>query len=101
MTGAWDPVEADAADLGRRIAVHTFGAQHLARPEDVAVGPTLTDLGTGELAYTSMALSFRVFGFHEWAGRLPLALFAIAGAMSLYAVVHRLVGPRPAFYAVA
>lgn len=99
-TGASDPYEADAADLARRIAVHAFGAADLARPGDPAGLPTLTDLGMGELPFTSMALSFRVFGFHEWSGRLPLALWGLAGAVCLYFFLQRLVSARAGFFAV-
>lgn len=98
--GAWDPVEADAADHARRIAVRLFGAAGLARAGDPAAGPTLSDLKMGELPYTAMALSFKWFGFHEWAGRLPLALVGLAGALSLYAMLHRLVHPRAGFFAL-
>ncbi len=95
--GAWDPFEIDAADLARRVAVHAFGAEGLARPGDPASIPTLSDLGMGELPFTSMALSFRLFGVHDWSGRLPLALFALAGAASLALLLGRLVGGRAAF----
>lgn len=98
--GAWDPFEPDNADLARRIAVVAFGARDLARPGDPATIPTLGDLGRGELPFTSMALSFRVFGFHDWSGRLALALWALAGAMSIYLLMHRLVHPRAAFFSV-
>ncbi|NUP05000.1 MAG: hypothetical protein HOW73_02950 [Polyangiaceae bacterium] len=99
-TGAWDPHEADAADLARRIAVHRFGGGSLARPGDPPTIPTLSDLGMGELPFTSMAASFRVFGFHEWSGRLPLALWGLGGALSLYWLLYRLVHARAAFFAV-
>ena len=99
-TGPWDPLEPDTADLGRRVAVHALGADALARPEDPPTIPTLTDLGSGELAFSSVALSFRVFGFHAWSGRLPMALWGLAGALSLYWMLHRLVHPRAAFFAL-
>jgi hypothetical protein len=98
--GAWDPYEIDAADLARRIAVHAFGASTLARSGDPSAIPTLGDLGMGELPFTSMALSFRLFGVHEWSGRLPLALFGIAAAASLAILMARLVSGRAAFASV-
>lgn len=55
----------------------------------------------GELPYTSMALSFRLFGFDEVAGRLPLALWGLAGVGSLFWFLKRLVHERAAFYGVA
>ncbi|MBK8255992.1 MAG: glycosyltransferase family 39 protein [Polyangiaceae bacterium] len=61
--------------------------------------PTLTDLRSGELAYTSMALSFRLFGLHDWSGRLPLVLWGLLGAMSVYTLVARLVDRRAGLFA--
>lgn len=55
----------------------------------------------GELPFTSMALSFRLLGFDEVAGRLPLALWGLAGVGSLYWFLRRLVHERAAFYGVA
>ena len=98
-SGAWDPYEPDTADLARRIAVHAFGAGHLARTGDPAQIPTTADLGMGELPFTSMALSFRLFGVSDWSGRLPLALWGLAGVVSLYFLVARLLHPRAGFYA--
>ena len=98
--GVWDPYELDNAELARRVAVHAFHARSLALPGDPSTIPTLTDLGMGELPFTSMALSFRLFGWHDWSGRLPLALWAFVGAMSLYAMIARLVDRRAAVYAL-
>lgn len=112
--GIWDPYELDAADLARRIAIWTF--KH---PSTVAwqsgqlpatldplwldgaqnAMPTLSDLRMGELPFTSMALSFRLFGLHEWTGRLPLALWGLAGAMALYAFLTRMIDRRAGLYA--
>src|ERR1700691_4241721 len=72
-SGIWDPYELDAGDLARRIALHVFGARSLETPGALNVAPTLTDLRMGELPFTSMALGFRLFGMHDWTGRLPLA----------------------------
>jgi hypothetical protein len=100
-SGIWDPYELDAADLARRIAVRVLGASHLELPtEPPAVLPTLGDLRMGELPFTSMAAGFRVFGLRDWSGRLPLALWAFAGAMALYAFLARLVARRAGLYAV-
>ena len=54
----------------------------------------------GELPFTSMALAFKVFGLHDWTGRLPLALWGLAGAMVLYELLARLVHPRVGLYGV-
>ncbi len=99
-SGVWDPHELDRSDLARRIAVNVFGSDGL-RFEGAANGlPTLSDLGSGELAYTSMALGFELFGLHDWAGRLPLALWGIVGALVLYLLLDRLVSARAGLYAV-
>ncbi|EYF08930.1 glycosyltransferase family 39 protein [Chondromyces apiculatus] len=99
-SGIWDPYELDSADLARRIAVNVFGAHELTLPDAVNSLPTLTDLRMGELSFTSMALGFKVLGLHDWAGRLPLALWAFAGAASLYGVLGRLLDRRAGLYAV-
>ena len=113
--GIWDPYELDAADLARRIAIATFPvpAMHgwepgpgvgpapdpLWMPDAQNTMPTLSDLGMGELPFTSMALSFRVFGLREWTGRLPLALWGLAGALAAYAFLARMVDRRAGLYA--
>jgi hypothetical protein len=99
-SGIWDPHELERAELARRIAVELFGARSLALDADPEGLPTLTDLGAGELAFTSMALGFRLFGQHDWAGRLPLAVWALAGAVALYLFLRRLLGPRAGLYGV-
>jgi len=98
-SGVWDPYEVDSADYARRIAIHVFGASDLALEGAQNAMPTLGDLRMGELPFTSMALSFKVFGLSDWAGRLPLALWAFAGVMSLYLFLSRLVSPRTGLYA--
>ncbi|XXX73724.1 glycosyltransferase family 39 protein [Sorangium sp. So ce134] len=100
-SGIWDPYELDRADLARRIAIHVFGARGVGLAESAGQLPTLTDLGMGELGFTSMALGFRLFGLHDWAGRLPLALWGLAGALVLYEFLARLVDRKAGLYAVA
>ncbi|WP_437586649.1 glycosyltransferase family 39 protein [Sorangium sp. So ce1000] len=100
-SGIWDPYELDRADLARRIAIHVFGARGLDLAAAPGPLPTLTDLGMGELGFTSMALGFRVFGLHDWAGRLPLALWGLAGALVLYEFLARLVDRKAGLYGVA
>jgi hypothetical protein len=99
-SGIWDPYELDAADLARRIAVNALHTPRLALADATNTLPTLTDLRMGELPFTSMALGFRAFGMHDWSGRLPLALWAFAGAMALYGLLARLVSRRAGLYAV-
>lgn len=51
------------------------------------------------LLYWSMAASMRIFGVHDWAARLPLALSMLALLLAVYAFGHRALGPRAALYA--
>jgi hypothetical protein len=99
--GAWDPLELDAADLGRRIAVHAFGASGLARAGDPPSMPTLSDLGSGELPFTAIASAFASFGVGDLTGRLPAASAGVVGVLALHALVARLVGPRAGLLASA
>ncbi|WP_394838832.1 glycosyltransferase family 39 protein [Pendulispora rubella] len=99
-SGLWDPYELNIADLGRRLALNLFHASALALSGADNSLPHLNDLGRPELPFTSIALGFKLFGLHEWSGRLPLALWGIAGALSLYAAVARLVDQRAGLYSV-
>ncbi len=94
----WDPYEVNMAELARRIAVNLFGAQGLALEGADNTLPHLDDLGRPELAFTSIALGFRLFGLHEWAGRLPLAMWALLGVAATYASVRALFDRRAALY---
>jgi hypothetical protein len=98
-SGIWDPYELDAADLARRIALHVFHAPSLEVPGAINVMPTLTDLRMGELPFTSMAVGFKLFGLHDWTGRLPLALWGFAGVAVLYELLARLIDRRAGLYA--
>jgi 4-amino-4-deoxy-L-arabinose transferase-like glycosyltransferase len=51
------------------------------------------------LMYWMAAASMKVFGVHDWAGRLPLALGVLALLVSVYVLGTRLVGERGGFYA--
>ncbi len=98
-SGIWDPYELDAGDLARRIALRVFGAASLDVPGAASSLPTLTDLHMGELPFTSMALGFKLFGLHDWTGRLPLAVWGFAGVAVLYQALARLVDRRAGLYA--
>ena len=97
--GFWDPYELNVADLARRAAIHLYGAASLAWPNAENRLPTLGDLGRGELPIDAMALSFRVLGMGPVSGRLPLALFALAGLVALWLWLRRTVAPRAGTYA--
>ncbi len=97
-SGIWDPYELDAAEFSRRIAIHVFHAKNLELPDALNVLPTLSDLRMGELPFTSMALGFKLFGLRDWTGRLPLALWALAGVIVLHELLTRLSGRKTALY---
>jgi hypothetical protein len=93
-SGLWDPHELNVADLARRIALNLHGASSLALEGSDNSLPHLNDLGRPQLPFTSMALGFKLFGLHEWAGRAPLAVWGILGVLATYGFVSRLVDRR-------
>jgi len=97
--GIWDPVELENAELARRIAGRLLGAPELLEAPAEPV-PTRGELGRGELPFTLMALGFRAFGLSTWAGRLPLAVFGLAGLVALAVFVRRLGGARAGWLSV-
>ncbi len=98
-SGLWDPYELNVADLSRRIAVNLYGAANLTLAGAENSLPHLNDLGRPQLPFSSIALGFRLFGLHEWAGRLPLALWGFLGVLATYAFVARLFDRRTGTYA--
>src|SRR5262252_4312000 len=72
-SGLWDPYELNVADLARRLSLNLYGAKELWLTGADNSLPHLNDLGRPELPFDSIAIGFRVFGLHEWAGRVPLA----------------------------
>lgn len=98
--GLWAPYELRTAELARRIAVNLLGGHELQLPAADNSLPIRADLGRGELPFTFVALGFRLFGLSPWAGRLSLALWAVAGLLALYAALTRLTERRLALYAV-
>src|SRR3954469_883220 len=98
QSGIWDPYELDAAELARRIAVNTYHAGGLALPNANNSLPTLSDLKMGELPFTSMALGFKLFGLHDWTGRLPLAIWGFFGILALHEFLARFVDRRAGLY---
>jgi 4-amino-4-deoxy-L-arabinose transferase-like glycosyltransferase len=97
-SGLWDPYELNVADMARRLALNLFHADGLALTGADNSLPHLNDLGRPELPFTSMALGFKMFGLHEWAGRLPLALWGIVGVVATYGFVARLVDRRAGLF---
>ncbi|MFO0677618.1 MAG: glycosyltransferase family 39 protein [Polyangiaceae bacterium] len=98
-SGLWDPHELNVADLARRIGVNIFGASALALSGADNSLPHLNDLGRPELPFTSVALGFKLFGLHEWAGRIPLATWGLAGVVATYGFVSRIFDKRAGLYA--
>jgi len=98
-SGLWDPFELNVADLARRLALNLFGADSLALAATDNSLPHLNDLGRPQLPFTSIALGFKIFGLHVWAGRAPLALWGVAGVAATYAFVARLIDKRAGLYA--
>ncbi|MDB4941908.1 MAG: hypothetical protein JWP97_1442 [Labilithrix sp.] len=97
--GLWDPHELNVADLARRIALNLHGAANLALEGTDNSLPHLNDLGRPQLPFTSIALGFKTFGLHEWAGRSPLALWGLLGVLATYGWVSRLVDRRAGLFA--
>jgi 4-amino-4-deoxy-L-arabinose transferase-like glycosyltransferase len=99
-SGIWDPPEREVAELSRRIALNLLGGHELAVDGANNDVPTRAELGRGELPFTSIAVGFRAFGLHEWAGRLPLALWGVIGLAATFLLVRRLADPRAAWLSV-
>src|SRR5690606_37779626 len=87
--------------LGRRAAVYLWGTEALQLDGATDEVPTVEDVGRGELPILSVALGLHLFGASAWAARLPLALWTLAGAWALYALVRRFEGKRAALLSVA
>src|SRR4029077_20394027 len=83
-SGLWDPFELNVADLARRVALNLHGAASLALEGADNSLPQLNDLGRPQLPFTSIAMGFKMFGLHEWAGRAPLALWGVLGVAATY-----------------
>ncbi|HXN31557.1 MAG TPA: glycosyltransferase family 39 protein [Polyangiaceae bacterium] len=98
-SGLWDPFELNVADLSRRIALNLYHASHLALDGADNSLPHLNDLGRPQLPMSSIAVGFKLFGLHEWAGRFPLALWGFAGVLATYAFAARLFDRRAGAYA--
>lgn len=96
--GIWDPYELGLADQGCRRAASS-GRIDLA---SCGVDPNAKqgDLRPIVMVQT-VALGFRFLGVSESAGRVPLALWALAGAIAVTLAVGRLVDARAGLFAGA
>lgn len=100
-SGIWDPYELNIADLSRRMAVTLHGAQNLSLEDADNSLPHLNDLGRPQLAFTSIALGFKVFGLHDWAGRAPLAVWGFIALLATFGFISRLTDRRTGVFAAA
>jgi len=93
--GLWDPHELALADQGCRRAAAT-GKIDLSSC-GVDAGSKSSDLRPIVMVQ-SVAMGFRLLGVSETAGRLPLALWALAGAIAITLAVGRLVDARAGLF---
>jgi 4-amino-4-deoxy-L-arabinose transferase-like glycosyltransferase len=93
--GLWDPHELTLADQGCRRAA---AAGHL-DPSSCGTDPSAKPSDLRSIVMVqSVALGFRLFGVSEFAGRLPLALWALAGVLAVTFALARLVDARAALF---
>ncbi len=71
----------NVADLARRDRAESPRRRRprARRRGQLSLPQQLNDLGRPQLPFTSIALGFKMFGLHEWAGRAPLALWGVLG----------------------
>ena len=79
--GIWDPWELNAADVAR----------------DLLDGETV-EHKTAPLGAWLISASFRVFGVHEWSGRIPIALGGLLTVLAAWLLLRRFGGRRAAIY---
>lgn len=94
--GLWDPHELTLADQGCRRAAQS-GKIDLASC-GVDAGSKSSDLRPIVMVQT-VAFGFKLLGVSESAGRIPLALWILAGAVALTLAVGRLVDARAGLFA--
>lgn len=93
--GIWDPHELGLADHGCRRAAAS-GKVSLATC-GIEAGSKTTDVRPIVMVQT-VAFGFKTFGVSEWAARLPLALWLVAGALAITLAVSRLVDGRAGLF---
>ncbi|MGZ3423770.1 MAG: ArnT family glycosyltransferase [Polyangiales bacterium] len=96
--GLWDPYELALADQGCRraaasgkIDLSACGADANAKPGDLR----------SIVMVQTVAFGFKLFGVSESAGRIPLALWALAGVVAVTLAVGRLIDARAGLFAGA
>ncbi len=93
--GIWDPYELTLADLGCRRAASAGKFELSACGVDSA--GRAGDVRSAVMVQT-VALGFRMFGVTESAGRIPLAMWILVGAIVATLAVGRLVDARAGLY---
>ncbi|HEY5961658.1 MAG TPA: glycosyltransferase family 39 protein [Polyangiaceae bacterium] len=89
--GLWDPHELRIAEVARRLSIQLFHAQ-LPVGIGAAARVTTAQLEQGEMAFTSPALAFAVFGVSDWAGRLASLFWGSVALLSLWYLMGRTLG---------
>jgi 4-amino-4-deoxy-L-arabinose transferase-like glycosyltransferase len=95
--GIWDPHELTLADLGCRRAAASGRFDVAACGADNGAKGDLR----GAVMVQTVALGFRLFGVTESAGRVPLALWILAGAIVATLAVSSLVDARAGLFSGA
>jgi hypothetical protein len=98
-SGLGEPYELDAADRARRFAAEVLGARALALEGEPPAAPP--EVAGGPLPVAAVGLAFRVLGLSVWAGRLPMAVAALAGVAAVAFLLARLFDRRAAAYGAA
>ena len=97
-SGIWDPFELNVADLSRRISINVFGAHGLALE---GADNSMPQAGRSRARGAAIRLHCPRFSDlrpSRVVGRLPLALWGIAGVASLYWFLARLIDRRAGIY---
>lgn len=90
--GLWDPQELRFAELGRRLSHQLFGSNAAIFADETLASVTKRQIGQGELAATSPALGFALFGVSDWAGRVASLGWGIITILCLWMVISRIAG---------
>ncbi len=96
VPGLWTPPLLDDAD-----SVHAEAAREmLARHEWTTLYiDGIRYLEKAPLLYWGMEASYKVFGVHDWAARLPLILGLLALLLATYGLGRRALGEQAGFWA--
>jgi 4-amino-4-deoxy-L-arabinose transferase-like glycosyltransferase len=92
----WNPPLLDDADT-----VHAEAAREMATGGDwvtLHINNGFRYLEKAPLMYWCTAMSFKIFGIHEWSARLPVALGVLALLLIVYRLGRRVYGEEGGFY---